>query len=194
MIRGPFSIIKLFHWSLVASVVFSWLAADDLELWHEWAGYVALGLIAMRLGWSLLGPKSASLGRYSRGAKKAIAHMRDLLLGRGPRKAGVFPFVSLSVILLLITVTATSLSGWLLAEPARLALLPEMPSIVAPAYADDDDYKRGERDEYGFGGEALEEIHEFLANFLLLLIFAHVAGIAYLNTRNKPEHPPARTT
>lgn len=193
MIRGPLTVLKVYHWSLAVSVVFSWLAADDLGLWHEYAGYVALALIAARIVWSLVGPKPAGLGRYTRGASKALAYGRDLLLGRGPRHSGVFPFAGLSVVLLLVTITATSVSGWLVAEPSRMAMLPDFPTIIAPAYAsgyDDDEYER----EGGFGGEAMEEIHEFLANFLLLIIFAHVALMVYLNTRKtnrRPNPPPS---
>ena len=192
MIKGPLSALKVFHWGLAFSVVFSWLAADDLSLWHEYAGYVALALIAWRIVWVFAAPKSAGLGRYARGAKKAGAYTRDLIMGRGPRPVGAFPFAGLSVVLLLVTITATSVSGWLVAEPSRMAMLPDFPTIVAPAYAsgyDDDD----DDDEGGFGGEAMEEIHEFLANFLLLVIFAHIALMVYLNTRKtnrRPDPPP----
>ncbi|MCF6232329.1 MAG: cytochrome b/b6 domain-containing protein [Rhodobacteraceae bacterium] len=190
MIRGPITIIKTYHWLLVVAVGFSWLAADELELWHEYAGYVALALIAMRIVWHFAGPRSASMTRYFRGAKKALAYVRDLLFGRNPRALGTFPFAGLSVVVLLITVTATSVSGWLMVEPSRMAILQELPSLVAPAYADGDDYGRygDDDDDYGFGGEAMEEIHEFLANFLLLAIFSHIALMVY-NARNKSGRP-----
>jgi len=193
MIRGPLTIIKAYHWLLVAAVGFSWLAADELELWHEYAGYVALALIAMRIVWHFAGPRSASMTRYFRGSKKALAYLRDLLLGRSPPAVGTFPFAGLSVVVLLITVTATSVSGWLMVEPSRMAMLQELPSLVAPAYADGDKYERygddDDDDEYGFGGEAMEEIHEFLANFLLLAIFSHIALMVYINTRRKSGRP-----
>ncbi len=197
MMKGPITAIKVFHWSLAASVVLSWLFAEELTLWHEYAGYVALALIAWRLVWAMVGPKSAGLSRYTRGAKKAVAYSRDIVTGRGPRPVGAFPFASLSVLLLFVTVTATSVSGWLIAEPYRMAMLPDLPSIAAPAYAsgyeDDDDDDEGER-YGGYGGEAMEEIHEFLANFLLFVIFAHVVLMIYINSRkpNRRPDPPGR--
>ena len=188
MIRGPLTFIKAYHWLLVVAVGFSWLAAEEIELWHEYAGYVALALIATRIVWHFIGPRSASMTRYFRGGKKALTYLRDLTLGRNPRVAGTFPFASLSVIVLLMTVTATSISGWIIAEPSRMAAIQDLPSLVAPAYADSDEDGRDD-DEYGFGGEAMEEIHEFLANFLLLVIFSHVALMIYLNTRKQSGRP-----
>lgn len=191
MIRGPLTAIKVFHWSLAFSVAFSWLAADELGLWHEYAGYLALALIAARLVWAVVGPKSASLSRHVRSAKRALAWCRDVVLGRGPRPVRAYPFIGLSVVVLLVTITATGVSGWLAAEPARLALLPDLPAIAAPAYADgyeDDDDEYGEI-EGGFGAEAMEEIHEFLANFLLLVIFVHVALVLYMNSSTQRQRP-----
>lgn len=202
MIRGPITAIKVFHWSLAAAVIISWLAAEELVLWHEYAGYVALALISWRIVWVFSGSKSAGLKRYVRGTKKALAYSRDLLLGRGPRPVGAFPFASLSVVLLFVTITATSISGWLIAEPSRMAMLPDFPTSISLAnasdaddksyrYYDDDDHE-GDH-EGGFGGEAMEEAHEFLANFLLLVIFAHVVLMIYLKTRNtkRQSNPPS---
>ncbi len=184
MIRGPLTLIKAYHWLLVVAVGFSWLAAEEMELWHEYAGYVALALIAMRIVWHFIGPRSASMTRYFRGSKKAMAYFRDLIFGRNPRVSGAFPFAGLSVVVLLMTVTATSVSGWMMVEPSRMAIMQDLPSLITPAYADSD-----EDGEYGFGGEAMEEIHEFLANFLLLVIFSHVVLMVYLNTRKQSGRP-----
>jgi cytochrome b len=63
--------------------------------------------------------------------------------------------------------------------PERMAMLPEIPALVAPAYADSDDHGRGK------GEEVLEDIHEALANLLLLLIFLHVGGVVYASIRHK---------
>ena len=210
MIKGPITAIQVFHWSLAAAVTISWLAVEEFELWHEYAGYIALALITWRIVWVFAGPKSAGLGRYRRGARKAVAYSRELLLGRGPRPVGAFPFASLSVVLLFVTVTATGVSGWLVAEPSRMAMLPDFPASISLAnasyaddkgyrYYDDDDDDDGhdhDHDEGGFGSEAMEEVHEFLANFLLLVIFVHVVLMIYLktsNTNRQPNPPPNPT-
>jgi len=206
MIKGPITAIKVFHWSLAAAVIISWLLAEEIVLWHEYAGYVALALIAWRIIWMFAGPKSAGLGRYTRGARKASAYSLDLLLGRGPRPVGAFPFASLSVVLLFVTITATSVSGWLVAEPSRIAMLTDFPASISAAYAGDandngykyydDDDDDDDHNEGGFGGEAMEEIHEFLADFLLLVIFSHVVLMVYLKTRKtgrQPNPPPNPT-
>lgn len=196
MIKGPLTPVKVFHWSLAASVVFSWLAADELELWHEYAGYLALALIAARLVWAAVGSKSAGLGRHVQSARKALADSRDVVLRRASRPLRPYPFISLTAVALLITITATGVTGWLAAEPARLAMLPDFPAVAAPAFADgyeydDDDDDRGERGG-GHGSEAMEEIHEFLADFLLLIIFSHVALVIYVNLSG-PGSRPNRT-
>ena len=54
-----------------------------------------------------------------------------------------------------------------MAEPDRVAMLPALPQIVAPPWADDDG------DEHGEGSEVegpLKEVHETLANLMLLLV------------------------
>ena len=42
------------------------------------------------------------------------------------------------VVALLVTLSGTAFTGWLMEDEARLAILPSMPAIVALAWADDD--------------------------------------------------------
>jgi cytochrome b len=68
-------------------------------------------------------------------------------------------------------------------EPARIAMLPDLPQIVAPAFADEDR-------EYGgrgasAGEDALEEVHETLANLMLLLVALHVGGVVLVSFRHR---------
>ncbi|MGE4411191.1 MAG: cytochrome b/b6 domain-containing protein [Sphingobium sp.] len=76
---------------------------------------------------------------------------------------------------LLVTLSGTAFTGWLMAEPARVAMLPNLPQIVAPAWTDDDGGERGE--------EAVEELHEVLAN-LMLLAALHVGGVVLTSIRH----------
>jgi cytochrome b len=81
---------------------------------------------------------------------------------------------------LLLTLAGTAFTGWLLEDEGRVAMLPALPQIVSPAYADSDDEGYG-----GGGSEAVEEAHEVLANLMLLLIAVHVGGVVLTSFRHK---------
>lgn len=86
------------------------------------------------------------------------------------------------IVALLLTLSGTAFTGWLMAEPDRVAMLPALPQIVAPAWADDDG------DDYGEGREAegpLKEVHETLANLMLLLAALHVGGVVVASIRHR---------
>lgn len=174
---------RLFHWGLVASIAIAWLTGEDGEVLHEWAGYAALGLLAFRLVWGFIGPRYARFSQFIRGPQAVIDYTRDMLNKREKRYIGHNPLGAVMVVALLATTGATGFTGWLMVQPERMAMLPEMPAFVTPAYADSDE---DEERESGEGGEeAMEEIHEFFANLLLLLIFLHVAGVIYASRRHK---------
>ncbi len=177
---------RLFHWGLVASIAIAWLTGEDGEALHEWAGYAALGLLAFRLVWGFIGPRYARFSQFIRGPQAVIDYTRDMLNKREKRYIGHNPLGAVMVVALLATTGATGFTGWLMVEPERMAMLPEMPAFVTPAFADSDGDEEREYGGYGEGDEeAMEEIHEFFANLLLLLIFLHVAGVIYASRRHK---------
>ena len=186
MIKVWDPLLRLFHWSLVASIAIAWLTGEDGEALHEWAGYAALGLIAFRLVWGVIGPRYARFTQFVRCPKEVISYTKDMLNKREKRYIGHNPLGAAMVVALLATTAATGVTGWLMVEPERMAMLPEMPAFVTPAFADSDEDEEHEYGGYGEGGEeAMEEIHEFFANLLLLLIFLHVAGVIYASRRHK---------
>ncbi len=195
MIKVWDPLLRLFHWSLVASIAIAWLTGEDGEALHEWAGYAALGLIAFRLVWGLIGPRYARFTQFIRGPKEVITYTKDMLNKREKRYIGHNPLGAAMVVALLATTAATGFTGWLMAEPERMAMLPEMPAFVTPAFADSDEDEEHEYGGYGEGGEeAMEEIHEFFANLLLVLIFLHVAGVIYASRRHKENLARAMVT
>ena len=56
--------------------------------------------------------------------------------------------------------------------------MPELPQVVAPAFADGDKYEDG-------GEEIVEELHELLANGLIVLIALHVSGVILSSVRHR---------
>ncbi|WP_439154402.1 cytochrome b/b6 domain-containing protein [Yoonia sp.] len=182
MIRVWDIFVRIFHWSLVAAVAVAWLTGDEWDDLHVIAGYVVAGLVAARLVWGLVGGKYARFSQFLRAPGTVLAYLRDVLARRERRYLGHNPAGAAMIVALLLVLVGTALSGWLLENPVRLAQMPDLPQIIAPAYADGNDDR--DRDEGG-GSEIVEELHEVLANFLLILITLHVAGVVLASVRHR---------
>jgi cytochrome b len=171
-------LIRVFHWSIVAAFALAWLSAEELDTVHEVAGYVVAGLVAFRLIWGLVGSRYARFSQFLKGPRAVMSYLGDMARGKERRYLGHNPAGAAMIVALLVTLSGTALTGWLMAEPDRLALLPDMPQIVAPAWADDDGGAEG-------GAEGvLEEVHETLANLMLLLVALHVGGVVLASFRH----------
>ncbi|WP_255553378.1 cytochrome b/b6 domain-containing protein [Maritimibacter sp. DP1N21-5] len=178
-------LVRVFHWGLVAAFATAWLTADELQPVHELAGYTVAALVAFRLVWGLVGSRYARFAQFLKGPGETLAYLGDMTRGRERRYLGHNPAGAAMVVALLITLSGTAFTGWLMEDEARLAMLPSMPAIVAPAWADDE----GDDDErqYGARGEVegpLKEVHETLANLMLLLAALHVGGVALASFRH----------
>lgn len=176
-------LLRVFHWGLVAAFATAWLTADELQPVHEFAGYTVAGLVAFRLVWGLVGSRYARFAQFLKGPGETLAYLGDMTRGRERRYLGHNPAGAAMVVALLVALSGTAFTGWLMEDEARLAMLPSMPAIVAPAWADDDG---GER-EHGERGEVegpLKEVHETLANLMLLLAALHVGGVVLASFRH----------
>jgi cytochrome b len=102
---------RLFHWSLVALVVFSVATAKVGGLWLDWhmrSGYAILALILFRLLWGVAGSRYARLAHFVRGPRTVVAY----LLGRLPEvRAGHNPLGAVSVVLMLTVLLVQASSG-----------------------------------------------------------------------------------
>ncbi len=177
-------VVRIFHWGMVTAVATAWLSAEESEAVHEIAGYLVAALLGVRLVWGLIGTRHARFASFLRGPGATIGYLRDMVTGRERRYVGHNPAGAAMIVALILTLSGTAFTGWLMADTTRISMLPEMPAIVAPAFADDDEY--GEYGEYGEGGEEmLEEVHEVLANLLLVLIALHVGGVILASVRHR---------
>lgn len=178
-------LIRIFHWGLVAAFAIAWLTAEEAQPVHEIAGYAVAGLVAFRILWGLVGSRYARFAQFIRSPGATIGYLRDMLRGREARFLGHNPAGAAMIVALLAALSGTAFTGWLMEDPTRQALLPEMPQIVAPAYADED----GEEREYGERGESgeslLKEAHESFANLTLLLVALHLGGVALASVRHR---------
>lgn len=72
---GP---IRLFHWSLVLLLLFSWWTASTHEMeWHLISGYCILSLLIFRLYWGVFGSRNARFTHFVRGPRATISYLRS---------------------------------------------------------------------------------------------------------------------
>lgn len=188
MIRIWDPLVRVFHWGLVAAVAVAWFSGDDWEDVHVIAGYVVAGLVAVRLVWGLVGSRYARFSQFLRAPATVLGYLRDSAAGRERRYLGHNPAGAVMIVALLVTLAGTAFTGWLLENPQRLAALPEMPQIVAPAFAGDGGG--------GNGGEAgiIGDLHEVLASLTLWLIALHVGGVILASWRHRENLARAMVT
>ncbi len=146
--------LRCFHWCLVGSFTIAWLSADNLDTIHEWSGYAAGALIMFRLLWGFAGPRYARFRQFVRTPAHVLAYLSDLARGRESRFIGHNPAGGAMVLALMAAMASLAVTGWM----STLDMF--------------------------WGSEWLEEIHEFMANFMLVLVGLHVAGVLLASLRH----------
>jgi cytochrome b len=147
-------LVRIFHWSLAASFVVAWLSADTVKDLHEWAGYVAGALVAFRLVLGLAGSPYARFRQFVRRPSETLSYAKGVVTNRERRYIGHNPLGALMVVALLASMSALVITGWL---------------QTADAF---------------WGVEWVEDLHEAVANILLLLVALHVGGVAFSSFRH----------
>ena len=145
--------VRLFHWSLVSMVAAAYIFVDPRSV-HLTLGYIVIGLIAFRLIWGLIGGKYARFSNFVPGPRRLLTYLRDMRKGREARYLGHNPAGAAMIILLLITLSAVGISGYM---------------IGMDAY---------------FGQTWVEDLHEVFVNFLIVLVIGHVGGVIFSSRRH----------
>jgi len=194
-------LVRIFHWSLVAAFTIAYLSEDDWQDTHVLAGYTVAGLVAFRIVWGFIGPQHARFTDFVFSPSRVIGYLKDMVAFRAKRYIGHNPAGGVMVIALLLSLAATTLTGMKLyaveenAGPfAQIQI--ENISPISTAVADDDGDEYGEgREGKGEGDdEVWEELHEFFANFTLLLVFLHIAGVMFSSLEHGENLPRAMVT
>ncbi|WP_085884129.1 cytochrome b/b6 domain-containing protein [Oceanibacterium hippocampi] len=148
-------LVRLFHWSLVAAFAIAWLTADELDRIHEWSGYVAGGLVAFRLLWGLIGPRHARFSQFVRSPAAVGQYLRDILRGRERRFVGHNPAGAAMILALLAITAMTATTGWM---------------TTLDVY---------------WGIKWVEDVHEIMANLMIVMVAIHVTGVALTSLRHR---------
>lgn len=147
---------RVFHSCLVLFIVITFLSGDDdyLKL-HAVFGYGIGILILYRLLWGKIGPQYSNFKDFNFSLKKAISFSRDILLRKDKTiYAGHNPAASFVLYFLLITIGFVVLSGLLaLGEEANRGYFKFLKTSI------------------------FEDVHELIANFMLVIIAIHISGV-----------------
>lgn len=187
-------LVRLFHWVLVAAFTIAYVTEDEWQDIHVWAGYLIAGLLVFRLLWGFIGPKHARFSDFVFSSATIIAYLKNMLALRARRYLGHNPAGGAMVMALLLSLAATTLSGmqvYAVKENAGPFASVELNNLspIARAYADDEHEGEGHKEE-----GVWEDIHEFFANFTLLLIVLHISGVVISSLAHNENLPRAMVT
>ena len=100
---------RVFHWAIVALIAAAWYTAETGRMeWHYRAGITALGLIAFRLIWGIVGGTTARFSNFVRSPKAVATYLRTR--GAAPR-AGHNPLGGYSVLAMLAALVVQVSTG-----------------------------------------------------------------------------------
>jgi len=150
-------VTRVFHWALVVAFCIAQLTAEEWDPVHEYSGYLVLSLIGFRIAWGLVGPRNVRFGEFVKSPRIIVTHVSNIWTGRHVAEAGHNPAGGAMVVILLIWLALTGLTGWLSVN-------------VSGGFAN-----------------SVEEIHEFLGEFSLLLILVHITGVIVMSFVERQE-------
>jgi cytochrome b len=184
-------VVKVTHWSIVTAIIANALFTEEGSGAHIWVGYALAAILALRLLWGLIGPAEARFSAFLPSPRRALAHLRDIRVGKKEVHRSHNPLGALMVYAIWSMLGVIIASGIAMAEPPSTAFLDRAERsgdvgrqlVVEQGDHDDDDVPEGA------GGEdsVWEEVHETAVNLLYILIALHVAGVAFETRRSGRE-------
>lgn len=153
-------LIRVFHWSLVFFFLLAFITGDDWEALHVQTGYAASLLIAFRLLWGLVGTRNARFLTFVKSPAVMLAYVKSLLSFKVPHYLGHNPLGAAMVVVLLLSIALVSFSGMVL-------IAGEGSGPLAGTFLS------------SWNGDWIEEVHEFFANFTLLMVVIHISGVIF---------------
>lgn len=147
-------LVRLIHWSLALTILLNGTFIEDESKTHEWIGYIALGLVGVRLVWALIGPKHARFSAFPPSPARAVHYLRAMLAGERTIHLSHNPLGALMAYNIWLSVIGIGLTGYM------------MTTITY------------------FGVDWVEEAHEVIFDWLIFSVALHVAGVAFDSWRS----------
>ena len=162
-------LVRIFHWGTAGAFALAYLTEDDWLGVHAVAGYLILAAVLTRVLWGFIGTEHARFRDFVRGPAAIRDYLRDIVCNRPAHYLGHNPAGGVMVIALLALLLLTSLSGLALYGGEEAA----GPLRGLMSGASD------------FWIDALEEVHELLANLTLAMVALHVGGVLIASLQHR---------
>jgi cytochrome b len=121
---------------------------------HMWAGYAAGGVIILRVAWGFVGTPYARFKRFVHPPRRVVEYLKAVATGREARHIGHNPAGGAMIVALLLAMSATVVTGWLLTTNAF------------------------------WGVSWMQHLHNWIAHAIVLMVGLHVAGVALASYRH----------
>jgi cytochrome b len=139
--------VRLVHWLLAGAIAAAWATSDQTGAAHEYIGYMAGVLVALRVVWGFVGNRYARFEHFLRPPSVTLRYLRQVLSTSAPRHIGHNPLGGWMAMLLWSSVGLLTATGWALTTDLL----------------------------WGYAWPIL--IHAAIAWAMLALIVLHVAGV-----------------
>ena len=155
MVRIWDPLVRIGHWTLVASIVVAWFTRHGGGWVHEWAGYAVIAVVLVRLVWGFIGSRYAGFAGFVRAPAFTLRYSQLVVAGREPRYLGHNPLGGWMIVALLACALLAAASGWLYTT-----------------------------DRF-WGVEWVEDLHAGLSDLLFALAGLHLAGVVVESWRHR---------
>jgi cytochrome b len=146
--------VRAIHWSLALSFAVAWLSGEGPETPHNLAGYAAGALVLARVAWGFLVTGYARFSEFVRSPVTVVDYLKSVATGSERRFIGHNPAGGAMIVVLLASIAATAATGWMLTTDAF------------------------------WGSVPVQRLHSVLAHGVLLLVLAHICGVAFASLRH----------
>lgn len=187
--------VRTFHWILAVEFAICFVTEGEPKWLHVNSGYVIAALIPLRVLWGFVGPRYTRFSDFVRGPKALLGHLKEVMTFRAGRYLGHDPAGGAMIVALLLTISLTVLSGMFLygikdkAGPfagMRADVIENLPSIDGPALAANGETRKGHGGKVKDPREEwVKDVHETLADIVLILVCLHIAGVVAVSIQTR---------
>ncbi len=142
-------LVRLIHWSVAISILLNSTIIEEESAQHELIGYLAAGLVVVRLIWGVVGTRNAKFTAFPPNPLAALNHLREIIKGDRTVYLSHNPLGALMVYNIWATILFLCITGYMMGTAQF------------------------------FGVEWVEELHEAAFAWLIFSILLHILGVVY---------------